>query len=218
MTKQTTLFFAITLMIVSIISGCSLKQSQKSKQAQDDNQKQGQENISTSSMKEDETLSTTTTETTTEDDVQPEIITSNIDTSNWKTYRSDEYGFEVKYPGDWFVRENNSNPELMASVYFKTDNSNMNDYGISVYVSNMPSQGLDCQGIIDKYNNSNVQRFEYGEIVIDKKRITQLKGWNRDFWTYFEDVDKYYNVTFLPAGEIDKSVYDTFLLNFKILE
>jgi len=26
-----------------------------------------------------------------------------IDTSNWKTYRNEEYGFEVKYPGDWEV-------------------------------------------------------------------------------------------------------------------
>ena len=28
-----------------------------------------------------------------------------IDTSNWKTYRNEEYGFEVKYPEDWIVDE-----------------------------------------------------------------------------------------------------------------
>jgi len=27
--------------------------------------------------------------------------TEEIDTSNWKTYRNEEYGFEFKYPGDW---------------------------------------------------------------------------------------------------------------------
>ncbi len=26
---------------------------------------------------------------------------STVDTSNWKTYRNEEYGFEVKYPGEW---------------------------------------------------------------------------------------------------------------------
>jgi len=27
-----------------------------------------------------------------------------LDTSNWQTYRNDEFGFEVKYPGDWEAR------------------------------------------------------------------------------------------------------------------
>lgn len=29
----------------------------------------------------------------------PEVITSNIDTSDWLTYHNEEYGFEIRYPG-----------------------------------------------------------------------------------------------------------------------
>lgn len=32
-----------------------------------------------------------------------------IDTSNWKTYRNEEYGFEFKYPGSWTLEEHYSN-------------------------------------------------------------------------------------------------------------
>jgi len=34
--------------------------------------------------------------------------TEEIDTSNWKTYRNEEYGFEFKYPGEWVIEEKNS--------------------------------------------------------------------------------------------------------------
>ncbi len=33
------------------------------------------------------------------------VSVDKIDTSNWKTYRNEEYGFEVKYPEEWMLEE-----------------------------------------------------------------------------------------------------------------
>ena len=39
----------------------------------------------------------------------------NIDTSSWKTYRNDKYGFEFKYPNDWVLNEGRTSSMLYVS-------------------------------------------------------------------------------------------------------
>lgn len=59
-------------------------------------------------VKKQEEVATTTKKTTSQPEkpvAQPEepTTTEPIDTSNWKIYRNDKYGFEVKYPKEWFI-------------------------------------------------------------------------------------------------------------------
>ena len=49
-----------------------------------------------------------------------------IDTSDWKTYRNEEYGFEVKYPVDWVIGQeepDTGNGLLLTFGGFKTNNT-----------------------------------------------------------------------------------------------
>ena len=43
--------------------------------------------------------------------LQGEVVGSpaaDVDTSNWQTYRNEEYGFEVRYPEGWGIKEENN--------------------------------------------------------------------------------------------------------------
>ena len=46
------------------------------------------------------------------DSQEVEVITSNIDTSDWKIYRNEELGFEFRYPRQWKLKEIESGVEL----------------------------------------------------------------------------------------------------------
>ncbi|MFH1565177.1 MAG: hypothetical protein ABIC82_05025 [bacterium] len=100
-----------------------------------------------------------------------------IDTSDWLVYRNEEYGFEVKYPGEWAVEEKNSsyNNDGVIGVFI-----NLNqlegfyifprgefDYGLGNKIgsANLIIDGRDA--IRDIYNNLYLIKFTDKNIYKD---------------------------------------------------
>ncbi len=56
---------------------------------------------------------------------QNEMAGQDIDTSNWKTYRNEKYGFEVRYPADWRLdimdKHDNAGKVTLQSVFWLSD-------------------------------------------------------------------------------------------------
>lgn len=95
-----------------------------------------------------------TTKPTTTPEAEPVVITSELDTSDWVTYRNEELRFEFEYPGEWGVPEYYSNYNIKFI-------SGPNDQVIRAYITI-----VDCNGACDKKENP-VASISFGESGCD---------------------------------------------------
>ena len=93
----------LTIVMIMAVSGCNKKTVNEVKNNDIDNKAS-----TTGEVKTDVKDAEITEEA-------PEI-TSDIDTSDWKTYRNEEYGFEVKYPIEWAIDKDKTNNSEVVFV------------------------------------------------------------------------------------------------------
>ncbi|EKE20814.1 MAG: hypothetical protein ACD_7C00468G0006 [uncultured bacterium] len=137
-------------------------------------------------------------EITVQDDTDQSKRESKIDTSNWKIYQNEDYGFEVKYPGEWEislvenghmkVRNTISECALIPEgcsiiVLYDKDNHFNSDY-VSVHIDK------DSSRDVDKIVNQKRQWWSEGELYgcnISANKI--LNGNNFSFRSFYAATD-----------------------------
>ena len=101
----------------------------------------------------------------------PSPSQTEIDTSDWKTYRNEEFGFEFRYPSDWTISD--PIPNSNFNITLKPKKVSVGKYYITISrtllnLDNLESSKL-CQELLSRTNkyNFNQSKDICGGTIID---------------------------------------------------
>ena len=153
-----------------------------------------------------------------------ETITETIDTSDWKTYRNEEYGFEVRYPADIYnIKEDDSIPMVSFNAVTRKLKERYGD--IQVYIagsSENPLDEADKKSIIDNYRlvTFNNKEIYYSEMKYDCSTSSLREYCHVPGSFFFISGEEYLNVRRITFSDVNppermEPVFVNFVLNIE---
>jgi len=130
------------------------------------------------------------------------------DLTNWKTYRNEEYGFEIKYPKNWNIEEEKEFPDFFGIIFMNAGE----EIGLMIYRE--PSD-IKAKAALDKWlEAAREQKAEIKEISIGFK-----KGYKAvQPFDISAAVVKGQHLYWFLTLSLEESFFDQILSTFRFLE
>lgn len=164
--------------------------------------------------------------------------------ANWNTYRSEEYGFEIKHPKSWYTYEDirfghrivSTFPQDKYREYFGTEDHKKLGKNSGFILLNLIKTGKSVEETFEFIKNrlekikSGEDGFKIEEFITEEINIGDMKGY-RIYYPYYENAalyeegvhiiylfpDKYSEEGFLFEGDFggkDKEIYKKYAEKF----
>jgi hypothetical protein len=134
--------------------------------------------------------------------------TAEMDTSNWKTYRNEEYGFEFKYPEEWsFIAFNKGEPELDPTPLLLLVEFYDSEYRSRFYVG---IDKIENQKLYDYLNNKN---FSSSNILVQDNIVTKFE--NQTIIQSLFRSDRYL-INLQGVKPLENKIMDDIIFTFKL--
>jgi len=145
------------------------------------------------------------------------LTTEQVDTSNWETYRNEEYGFEVKYPEDYIIKK------IEGGIYLKHPSVDLVPIhppkGGAVSIALTKTKIEDEIKSIEKSDPPFTRVRSQKEYILDDVKGTEIVGTVAEGLDFYEIFIKYNNKEYLiDYGDIGLDYSKEILSTFKFIK